>query len=608
LACCFFKGYAYYKLASATTALELAQNFQQNFLAEKQGSEHQSPKTLAIVDTDAFTTFLTAMEALSLDLKTRLDAANDPALIKILSRARGQALAIEAFDEVGTGLKEPSVLDIGNFFEVFITLCNIDPASTLQPLMDDAWSAYNAMFVVRGVGPNTANLTGMAIYWPHQKTYQTKPDTYKEYTFDSSDYATLAAPNWLGFLRAYYGSNATAVQHRIATSVCLNNIENPGEPVNASTLLIDPNVVVDSVAATFTSEIAFETDQVTAYYAINVTHRIATNRRLQEMIGIQKHTESGRRLQIGSSSFSPNRMWHHSRRAQATGDYYYIYGGDFEVEYNLYNVQAVWDRRFYFLVTNNSQTYTTLYVTDKGNGQKSFPVCYFSPASSITPADLVDLLDVNDAMTTLGCVPGEVTFSTQSVSFTLYALNDFGTIRAVPPSARGQIAPITYIDLRTDQSFISGGIVGSFSQTIVAWSPTIDMSIMSVADDENLDIYGEETTAIVYVEAYNYEKLEYNNVTEQYSGLDSYYYEYDVSSAPVPSPIAAPAPASRPTFLKPVPKPIARPRPRPRPRQRPRRMWISVERPMMHRPIRKPVRGKPIRKPRRRMFIPVNRM
>jgi hypothetical protein len=608
LTCCFFKGFAYYKLASATTALELAQNLQQNFLTEKQSPGHQTPKTLAIVDTNAYTAFLTAMEALSLDLKTRLDAANDPALIKILSRARGQALAFEGFaDKQGT--LEPSATDIGSFFEEFSTLCNIDPASTLKPLMDNARSAYNAMFVVRGVGPGTASATGMAVYWPHQKTYQTKPDMYEEYLFELSDYATLAAPNWLGFLRAYYVLSATTVQRRILTPVCLSNIENPNEPVNASKLLIDPNVVVDSGAATFTSEIAFETDQVTAFYAINITHLVASNRRLQEMISIQKHSKSGRGLQIGSSSFSPNRMLHHSRRAQATGDYYYVYGGNFEVEYNLYNVQAVWDRRFYFLVTNSSQTYTTIYVTDKGNGQKSFPVCYFSPASTITPADLAGFIDVNDAMASLGCIPGEVTFSAQSVSFTLYALNDFETLSEVPPSAGGQIAPITYIDLFANQRFISGGIVGSFEQTIVNWSPTADMSMMSVSDAENLDVYGDETTAIVYVEAYDFEKLEYNNVTEEYSGLDSYYYEYDVSLAPVPSPIAAPAPVSRPTFLQPVSKPIARPRPRPI--QKPvRRMWRPVKRPMVRRPIRKPVRGKPVRKPimRRRMFMPANRM
>jgi hypothetical protein len=319
------KGYAYYGLGARATALEMAKDLQMYFLSETQDTNasdfsagHQTPKTLAIIDTNLYTEFLAAWEVLASDLTIRLNATNDPAFVKILSRARSQTLSFDGYvDSPGTRL--PSCMDIGQFFVQLNLLCNIDPESSLKESLDAAQSAYNAMFVVRGVGPGTANATGMAIVWPYLSTYKNLPSFYNDYLFNASNvYATVDAPNWLNFLKTYYDTQTP--QRNTTKSVCLNSIENNIQAEFADQMWLNPSVVIDSTSAVFSSEVTFETDYVQVSYGVNVTHLLSSNRRLVEMVH-QQYMQFENGFTIDPDTFDPSSMRHYQnsrRRTQAT--------------------------------------------------------------------------------------------------------------------------------------------------------------------------------------------------------------------------------------------------------------------------------------------------
>jgi hypothetical protein len=144
-------------LTSAGTAIELAVQIWENFLSQTQGgSSHQAPKTLAIVETALFATFVEAFENFSIDLLDLLKGG-DVSLHSFVSRARASSVAFECIvDAVGSN--SPSGLDIGSWLDAFKTLCN--PGEPLQADLDSATSAYKAMFYKTGYGAGTAAGTG----------------------------------------------------------------------------------------------------------------------------------------------------------------------------------------------------------------------------------------------------------------------------------------------------------------------------------------------------------------------------------------------------------------------------------------------------------------
>lgn len=533
----------------------MAKDLQQSFLTETQDTEnsyfsagHQTPKTVAIVDTNAYTEFLAEWEALSLEFTSRLNATNDPAFAKILSRARSQTLAFDGYSDT-PGAAFPSSMDIGQFFEEFELLCNIDPESSLKTSLNAARSAYKAMIVVEGVGPGTANATGMAILWPHLIMYKTKPKYYDNFLFNSSNiYATVDAPNWLKFLKTYYTIDTP--QRNTTMSVCLNNIQNNIQPEDEDQLLLNPTVVVYPTSAIYTSEITFETDYVRVKYGINLTHQLSGNRRLKEMVHRDMQYHNGSDIESDLYDIASVTNNRHSRRTQSS-EFFYMYGGNMLVDYSLINVQASWDRKFYYLTRNrdlsNYLNWTNLFVNDKGGGQKSFPVCYFPPGYEVTVADLEGMSTVL-AILFLGCIPGEIAFnfSDESQALTLYVTNTFGSLSEMPIFAGGQIAPIAYVDLLTIGGYVND-VVGSYPKTILDWSPFTDMSLLYVYDDTNLKLFGPETTALVISIAYDLDRYEYDNITETYTGIDfdlyEYYIDYSLSISRVPvetSPFSAP--------------------------------------------------------------------
>lgn len=188
-------GWAYNVLPSesASSALDFSKQILKFFISETQGgSSHRSPKTMAILNTDKFATFIEAFESLSADMLANL-VAGDVSLHTFISRARAASVAFEGIVDV-VGAEWPSGLDIGSFFENFQSLCN--PTGTLGTDLQTAINAYNDMFEEVGIGEGTAAGTGMHITWPAQSEFDAEEPLWDQVLFVNEFYSTEIIPNF----------------------------------------------------------------------------------------------------------------------------------------------------------------------------------------------------------------------------------------------------------------------------------------------------------------------------------------------------------------------------------------------------------------------------
>jgi hypothetical protein len=520
-------GWAYYALNNTDSALSMAKDLQQSFLSETQSdnpiltTSHQVPKTLAIIDTNAFNKFLAAWEDMSVEMKNVLDGNNDIEFDTALSRTRMRAISFNGV--LDTQPTTPSMMDIGHFFEIFDGLCNVTSTSLLRSVIDIAKAAYDDMYVARGVGPGTTNATGMVILWPHQLNYNYNPPAWDNFLFNSSAiFATVASPNWLAFLRAYLNS-VTPSESTSTTSVCSNRIKSSIEPSFSGQMFLSPDVGVTeaglSSEAVFSSDISLETDLVYIYYGLDRSSAITT-RRIQEKINRRLelfNLKNSINMDQGSiDTNTSSRMNHHQRRKTQTEDRFYIYGGKLITEYDGPSVTATWDKLFYVLTAGD--IVELIYVIDKGNGQKSFPVCYFSPLYPVFSTDLEAFLDTTTASLYLGCATGEITFTiSDEMTFvpSLYVLDStVGTYVEVPLFAGGQIAPIANIELSLEGVLLTE-IVGGFNSVVLDWSYTASFGIAWTDNVTADDI-------LVAAQAYDVDLFNYSTGF----GFDSFLYRF----------------------------------------------------------------------------------
>lgn len=546
----------------------MAINLQESFLTESQSMQsgllfsesHQVPKTIAIIETSAYTTFLNAWESLSETMEGILAASSDIRFATVLSRTRTNTLSFNGY--LDSQPTTPSLMDIGQFFDLFNKLCNVDPASSLREAMDTAISAYNNMYVARGIGPGTSNATGMAILWPYQSDYDYNPELWDSYLFDSKKvFATIDSPKWLSFLQTYL--NIVVPTSSSNTSVCLNKIENTIEPIFDDQLILNLNTSLETPAdlpiVTLSTEVMIETDQVRMTFGYNQTSILSDNtnnrnRRIMEKLekyNSRQHTMTTsssncqhERLSPRSSNFTTCHEHLNTRPStRRTGllDRFYIYGGDMQVEFDGPVVSGKWDRLFYIL--NASNSIEPIFISDKGNGQKAFPVCYFSPSTPISPSDLESYIDAYVATIYYGCIQGEITFSTEQETFvpTLYIYDSqTGTYSELSVLNGGQIAPIVYLYYSQGGTELSN-IVGGFQSTIFDWSYDTDFSIIGLTDTSFSDVFETDNTIFV-VEAYDYDIYNRYNGT----GYDYLYYyipktdtgsSFDLTKSPSIAPI-----------------------------------------------------------------------
>jgi hypothetical protein len=462
----------------------MAENFLFHFMNETQTGlldVHLTPKILAIVETAAFNEFHEAWEELSAEM---LGLLGDPYFYAALSRARGETLSFSA--STSSGGKD--AVDIGHFLENLRSICEVDPNSTLGIVLNATMTAYDNQFVYRDVGNGTSQeATGMHVTWPLKDEYKKLEDLLYDEIFQV--HYNDDAPNWLEFLETFY--NSTSPTESSEGSVCLASLSSTIKPAYEGQLLLNPSLEFDPNTgyAIVESEVAIETDMVLVEYGLNLTHRLST-RKLQEKIMNSNPPDTG--ATGGRSRSRRRRLASHQRRAQEEEDFYYLYGGDVAVAYSGPAATAVWDGFFYYLTA--PEVTENIYVYDYGGGLRSFPVCYFSPDNVRSPSDFLGIIDVEEAMNTLGCSEGEVFFTISEsgeVKFTLYTKGESGTPSEVPATAGGQIAPVVTI-FASVGGVVYDEIVGGFNETVVDWDLDTGLGLLMVPDFFNLEQYGAE--------------------------------------------------------------------------------------------------------------------
>jgi len=100
-------GWAYADATRSDSAVELAKEFVQNFVDEKQGEVHETPKQLSLIETAAYGEFLPALDDLTIIWSSILADNNDANFYAHLTRARAEALSFDS--SVDMGEKYPSV-------------------------------------------------------------------------------------------------------------------------------------------------------------------------------------------------------------------------------------------------------------------------------------------------------------------------------------------------------------------------------------------------------------------------------------------------------------------------------------------------------------------
>ena len=346
------------------SSLDLAVDIVKTFASSTQGIPfHLAPKTLAVLDTTKYDQFLSSWEALSAEMTAILEAKNDPDFVATLARARASTVSFSGpFDEEGQK-NVVAAMDIGNFFQTLLAMCNPDPSSQLFLLVNQAMNDYSAMFVEFQKGPNTPGGTGMHISWPVKQEYIDYPDYYESTLFSTTDPFLNNAPNYYSFLRAYYAATTPSEGDG---SVCQVSVEPSRKASNENELLIDPDIYFPDFNVEFRSEITRNVDFVFVEYGYDLTHLLESRRALRRASSVFKAKAETRRRRrvndqgeevtstelnrIGLKKRSQRVQRRHRRRTQEDNeDYFYIFGGDINAEYDGPRVTSTWDRNYYWI-------------------------------------------------------------------------------------------------------------------------------------------------------------------------------------------------------------------------------------------------------------------
>lgn len=472
-------------------------------------------RTVALIDTGKYTTFLTEWEKLASQMKNLLDAGDDPNYVTILSRARAESLSYEGLGDVGVSI--PSMVDIGNFFAVFRYLCNVQSTNELSDLLSAAETAYNSMFIARGgSGPGT----GMVIHWPYRLDYLFDAALYDNLLFNTSGpFATTVAPKWLDFLQSYYGSN-TATEPK-TTSVCTESVISAIEPKDENDLLLNPKIEEDTATDTvvWSSDISYVADITTFQYGVDLTKLANSGSRKL----LQKKANAAGPKGDDAHSYSKlgrNRRPYYNRHLQDV-DYYLQYGGNSFVNMDGPVASARWNKTFFFLSLEDD-TFELLYVNDKGNGELSFPVCYFPPESTIFSTSLEGIVELADAIETLGCMEGELIFRSSEGETELLYVFELSSI--VPKASGGQISPIAqflYSEYTT--------LVGGQHETILDWTTeSTPLQIDEVSESDMASSLLGYNRIYLHATSIDIETADYNDISQEATGIEVYLEAYRV--------------------------------------------------------------------------------
>ncbi|KAL3928668.1 MAG: hypothetical protein SGBAC_012550 [Bacillariaceae sp.] len=474
-------GWSYSGL-TAQPALETAQSIVTSFINDMQGEEHQTPKTLAIVDMTKYETFSSAWNSVSKEIKD-LMGSNDAEVAIAFSRARATVYSFaSSYDE--DNAKDKAAVDMFGLITGFERLCRPSSDSNLSTLLTTVKTAYADMFVDRQTGPNTpTSLTGMHVFFPSRARYSSKDWDWDSILFNDAVTATTSAPEWLNLMKAYYSSSTPAAG---GTSVCGTSF-GVNDTETGSALLTDASVSGSPGAGMdFSATVARSVDTVFVEYGINLTPLLMEGRR-----------RNRRRLEQRKNNVAADHHHHQqhprymARRANrqhrvlqnVTEDFVYFYYGDIAGSFSGSEYFANWDGNF-FAVGNSAIGYKDIYVFDYGEGLKEFPVLYFPSSKPVTEDSVADMLTYADAEAA-GAVYGYVSFSINNLvggmitsGFALYTISGAGdTFSEVPRARGGQVVPINFADGSAGGQTFDYYLGGFFGDNIIEWDANSPIEI-----------------------------------------------------------------------------------------------------------------------------------
>lgn len=509
-------GWAYDFLDTTESAKDMALNLLTNFLVQPQGERHQSPKTLALIESQAFDVFLTAWDSFAEEMNQLI--TTDSVFTTLLGRARVSSLAfVGVADSEDT--RTPSALDVGDFLRSLHSLCNPNPSSNLYTALQQANTTYNAMFVTRGVGPGTPSAsTGVHIMWPTRRSYFERLDADPMFVHElfntSLAFATADAPNYLEFLQNFYYQSLPNDSGN--PSVCM--VDSPDDSNDATDkLILDVDLSRTDTDVTINALLSRNTYDVEIRY------------------GVPLNVDQGRRLLEFSKSIeatlpvSHQDHFFHSRSLRKDPSrqmqepsllYYIIFGGELSGQFFGSRYAAAWSRQFYVLTNGDFLSLAFAFEYAEA-GFRSIPVIYFPETNPVTGDDIPFGTSTQDALS-LGGVTGVLIFSIDDsedseVVWTLglYTFNSFGVLSELPKRTGGFVTPVLYTDIAVDLGdgdiFSLTELVGGLDSTVFPWNEENDLAVVVFSDLEWLDVLKVDTV-IVDITAYEEERIDFESI------------------------------------------------------------------------------------------------
>jgi len=467
-------GWAYTYLQTAPNALELAKQILDTFINQKQGSNHQSPKTMAILNTENFGKFIEKLETFSTDLLKELKKG-DSSLYTYVGRARSASVAFEGIvDTVGS--TNPSGLDLGSFLEEFLLLCN--PGGTLGTDLADAIEFYNNMFVEIGIGAGTSPGTGMHITWPNQAEYTANTALWQQVLFNNENYVTSIIPDFRDFLEWYLPSSTPSGG---GDTICGVSSVPVGAPADPDALIITDSGGLKNGFFDVTSEISQDVSQILVEYGIDLSTPL--------------------KPVLREKGYEPS-----------SDEYLYLLGGDVAGTYEGSDYKASWDQNFYFLNITGSGTFEALYVFDQGDGSKKIPAMYFPPERREDVANLqfLDFLFFDfEYWVEQGARFSFLKFSVDEAvgrinnNLALFTANNAGSFSELPRAAGGLLIPLIYID-----AYIQGKkldtLPGGFNQTVIEWTENLDYNLLTTSAERIFDVIPSTDAVVINMYAHDH--------------------------------------------------------------------------------------------------------
>jgi len=198
-------GWSYAGLSETSSAKALAQQIAKEYMAQPRGTAHQTPKTIALIDSSptsgVLDTFFKASNDLLMIMTRLLKETHDLTFFVTMHRARSSSISY-------ANQGDAAAVDIGSLLMNIQDICNPDPKTELATALATTVKAYIDIFVEQAVGPGTDPGTGMIIDLPMLAEYNQNAQYWQDLLVKKGgDSHSLAktVPGFAEFFKAYTG-------------------------------------------------------------------------------------------------------------------------------------------------------------------------------------------------------------------------------------------------------------------------------------------------------------------------------------------------------------------------------------------------------------------